>query len=81
MATINPADTNAAKSVAGKAAADLVQPGMLVGLGTGSTASFFIDHLIERNKRENLRIAAVATSERSALLASRGGSESVISMS
>lgn len=73
MPTINPADTDAAKSAAGKAAANLVQPGMLVGLGTGSTAEHFIHHLIERDKKEKLRIAAVATSERSALQAARGG--------
>lgn len=73
MATINPADTEAAKSAAGKAAADLVQPGMLVGLGTGSTAAYFIDFLIERVRHENLHINAVATSDRSAERAMRGG--------
>lgn len=39
--------TKIAKEAAGKAAASLVQPGMIVGLGTGSTAAFFITHLGE----------------------------------
>lgn len=73
MATNNPADVEAAKNAAGKAAADLVQPKMLVGLGTGSTSAYFIKHLIERDKKEHLHIAAVATSERSALQAGLGG--------
>lgn len=73
MATINPADTDAAKKAAGKAAAALVQPGMVVGLGTGSTAACFIDALIERIQKEKLHFTAVATSERSAQRASAGG--------
>lgn len=73
MTSINPADIETAKSAAGRAAADLIQPGMLVGLGTGSTAAFFIDHLIARDKKENLRVTAVATSEASAQRAANGG--------
>jgi ribose 5-phosphate isomerase A len=53
-----------AKKVAGHTAADLIKSGMLVGLGTGSTAAYFIDHLAERC-REGLKIRAVATSNRS----------------
>ena len=52
------------KQAAGHAAAQFVEAGMLVGLGTGSTASFFIDSLIERC-RQGLTISAVATSEKS----------------
>jgi ribose 5-phosphate isomerase A len=73
MATINPADIDTAKKAAGKAAADLVQSGMVVGLGTGSTASYFIDALIERIKNQKLHISAVATSEQSAVRAVQGG--------
>lgn len=73
MTSINPVDIESAKSAAGKAAAELIQPGMLVGLGTGSTAAQFIDHLITRDKEENLRITAVATSEASAQRAATGG--------
>lgn len=40
------ADTG--KRAAGRAAADLVQPGMRLGLGTGSTVAHFLDRLAER---------------------------------
>lgn len=60
-----------AKEAAGKAAAELVKDGMLVGLGTGSTAAFFIDELIERC-RQGLKITAVATSIKSQDLARSG---------
>lgn len=61
-----------AKDAAGKAAAELVQDGMLVGLGTGTTASFFIKHLIDRCQ-QGLKITAVATSKRSKEMAEAGG--------
>ncbi len=61
-----------AKIAAGKAAAELVQPGMLLGLGTGSTAQCFIDSLIERCK-SGLQVFAVASSERSRKQAEGGG--------
>lgn len=60
------------KQSAGFAAADLIQHGMLVGLGTGSTAAYFIERLIERH-REGLNIQAVASSIRSQDLARKGG--------
>jgi ribose 5-phosphate isomerase A len=60
------------KQAAGHAAAQFVEAGMLVGLGTGSTASFFIDSLIERC-RQGLTISAVATSEKSRQQALAGG--------
>ncbi len=78
-------DTNSlAKKAAGKAAADLVQSGMLVGLGTGTTATYFISSLIERCK-QGLKICAVATSERSVKMAKEGNipladSSSIISI-
>jgi ribose 5-phosphate isomerase A len=59
-----------AKEAAGKAAADLVQNGMTVGLGTGSTVAFFISRLAERCK-EGLKIQTVATSTRSHELAKK----------
>jgi ribose 5-phosphate isomerase A len=49
------------KKVAAVAAADEVKDGMLVGLGTGSTAAFLIDEL-GRRFRQGLRFRAVATS-------------------
>lgn len=62
-----------AKKAAGRAAADLIQTGMSVGLGTGSTAAFFIERLIERCRDEALKITAFPTSDRSAKQALDGG--------
>jgi len=56
----------AAKKAAGHAGAMLVQSGMLIGLGTGSTAAFFIKALGRRCREEGLKIRAIATSQRSA---------------
>lgn len=63
---------NLAKQAVGKAAADLIEDGMALGLGTGSTAACFIDSLIERC-RKGLNVTAVATSERSRKQAQEGG--------
>jgi ribose 5-phosphate isomerase A len=52
------------KRIAAEAAVAEIAPGMLVGLGTGSTARFAIDAL-GRRVREGLAIRAVATSEAS----------------
>ncbi|HUB49091.1 MAG TPA: ribose-5-phosphate isomerase RpiA [Acetobacteraceae bacterium] len=60
------------KRVAAEAAVELVQDGMVVGLGTGSTAAFAIDVLAER-VRQGLRITGIPTSERSAKQAQAGG--------
>ena len=60
------------KKQAAVEAALLIEDGMVVGLGTGSTAMFLIDALAER-VREGLRIDAIATSERSAEQARAGG--------
>lgn len=56
----------------GHQAALLVEDGMLVGLGTGSTASCLIDSLITRC-REGLKITAVSSSNRSLQQAKEGG--------
>lgn len=50
------------KKMAGIKAADLIQNGMTIGLGTGSTAAYMIDRLGERLQKENLSITAVSTS-------------------
>jgi ribose 5-phosphate isomerase A len=55
----------AAKQVAGRAAAQLVQDGMLVGLGTGSTVRYLVDALGER-VAAGLRFTGVPTSEATA---------------
>ncbi|HEV7736292.1 MAG TPA: ribose-5-phosphate isomerase RpiA [Chlamydiales bacterium] len=63
-----------AKRAAGREAAKWIEPGMIVGLGTGSTATYFIESLIERVKK-GLKIQAVASSHESAELARDGGIE------
>lgn len=62
----------AIKNDVGLAAAALVEPGMVVGLGTGSTASFFVKHLIERC-RQGLKIHAIASSQAISAQAAKGG--------
>lgn len=63
---------DAGKRNAGRAAAELVETGMRVGLGTGSTAFYFVERLGERIL-EGLRIEGVPTSERTAEQARRVG--------
>jgi ribose 5-phosphate isomerase A len=69
-------DRKAARDVqkrsAAEAAAALVEDGMVVGLGTGSTAWFAIEALIRR-VRDGLNILGIATSERSDAQARAGG--------
>lgn len=69
---LNLMSQEAIKRNLGKHAASLVKDGMLVGLGTGSTAVFFIESLCERC-RNGLKIKAVSSSKRSAELAKAGG--------
>ncbi|MDO4670355.1 MAG: ribose-5-phosphate isomerase RpiA [Aerococcus sp.] len=57
------------KEKVGRQAATLVKDGMKVGIGSGSTARFFIEALAERVKAENLALRLVATSEESKTLA------------
>jgi len=53
------------KEAAGIQAADIIQPGMVLGLGTGSTVSFFLEALGARfNSGELPGIAGVPTSLR-----------------
>ena len=51
-----------AKKAAGEAAADLVESGMVVGLGTGSTVAWTIKRLGERTREEGLEFLGVPTS-------------------
>ena len=44
-------------------AAKYVQDGMLVGLGTGSTANYFIEELARRQAEENLKVTTIASSQ------------------
>ena len=50
------------KKLAGIKAAEFVQSGMIVGLGTGSTAYYFVEEIGRRIKEEGLKITAVTTS-------------------
>ena len=58
-------DADLQKRTAGEAAAELVETGMVVGLGTGSTAAWFVTALAARG----LDIRGVPTSEATANLA------------
>ncbi len=62
------------KSAAAQRALGFVEPGMRLGLGTGSTSELFVRALGDR-VRNGLEIAAVATSERIAGLARGVGIE------
>ncbi len=65
-------DVEDAKRAAGEAAADLVEDGMTLGLGTGSTARWFIA-AVGRRVREGMRLRGVPTSKASEALAIEEG--------
>jgi ribose 5-phosphate isomerase A len=67
------ADVERAKRAAAERAVTLVEPGMTVGLGTGSTAAHFVELLAARAAAEALDLACVATSEATAALATARG--------
>jgi ribose 5-phosphate isomerase A len=58
-------DRDALKRAAAEAAVKLVRDGMVIGLGTGSTATFAIEALGRRH-REGLQFLGIPTSERTA---------------
>jgi ribose 5-phosphate isomerase A len=59
------ANRDALKRAAAEAAVELVQDGMVVGLGTGSTAAFAVEALARRH-RQGLRFLGIPTSARTA---------------
>ena len=67
-----PAEVEAQKQAAAERALELVKPGTVVGLGTGSTARYFIEGLA-RQVRNGLKVRAVATSQESRAQAEAGG--------
>ena len=71
MATVH-AEVESHKRSAAERAVELVRPGMIVGLGTGSTARYFIDGL-GRKVADGLKVLAVATSDESGRLAKAAG--------
>jgi ribose 5-phosphate isomerase A len=60
------------KRAAAETAVAMVEDGMVIGLGTGSTARYAIEALIRR-VHGGLRVRAIPTSERSAAQARAGG--------
>lgn len=62
-----------AKFVAAKRAADMVEEGMRVGLGTGSTAAWLVRCLGEMVREQGVHFTAVPTSARTAELAREVG--------
>ena len=65
--------SDAAKQAAGKRAAVLVESGMKVGLGTGSTAAIVIEELGRRIREEGLDIVGTPTSMSAERLARAAG--------
>jgi len=67
-------DRDALKRAAAEAAVGLVEDGMIVGLGTGSTAAFAVEALARRH-RQGLRFLGIPTSEKTADQARAAGIE------
>lgn len=61
--------TDAAKDAAARAAVALVEDGMRLGLGSGSTAAIMVHRLAERARAEGLRLRCAATSRATCELA------------
>lgn len=66
---MNPSDQDRCKRAAAEAAAALIEDGMVLGLGTGSTAAFFIEALGHRLAQDGLRITGIPSSRRTEDLA------------
>src|SRR5260370_6754294 len=66
------AEGEAQKLAAAERALELVKPGTITGLGTGSTARYFIEALAKK-VRNGLKVQAVATSAESRRQAEAGG--------
>lgn len=66
------AERDSLKRAAAESAVELVQDGMVVGLGTGSTAAFAVEALARRHQ-QGLRFVGIPTSERTAARARDAG--------
>ena len=64
-------DLDNLKRQAAEHAVQQVQPGMVLGLGTGSTAHYFVQALAARMKAENFTVTGVPTSSQTASLATQ----------
>lgn len=62
-------DSDKAKYISAKHALGLIKDGMRIGLGTGSTASWFIVLLAELIRKDDLKILATSTSSQTRILA------------
>jgi ribose 5-phosphate isomerase A len=63
---MDPLEQNRWKKAAAEAAAKLVEDGMVLGLGTGSTAAYFVSAIGRRLAEDGLRITGIPTSEHTA---------------
>ncbi len=61
------------KEAAGKSVAGLIEDGMVIGLGTGTTIAHAINYLGDRIKTEEISISGIPTSHQSMLLAIKNG--------
>jgi len=66
-------DPQALKREAAAKALELVEKGMVLGLGSGSTAIAFVGLLAERIKKETLNLTCIATSEQTRQFAEQHG--------
>lgn len=64
-------EQSAWKRAAAEAAVKLIEDGMVLGLGTGSTAAIFMEALARGISQNNLRVSGIPTSEQTAELARR----------
>lgn len=70
---MNVAEQNEWKKAAAEAAAALVEDGMVLGLGTGSTANLFLEALGRRLAADGLRVTGIPTSRQTEELARASG--------
>jgi ribose 5-phosphate isomerase A len=74
MRKISKTDTQTSSKInAAKKALDFVKDGMIIGLGSGSTAAYFIEFLGEKIKKEKLDIIGIPTSVESKNLGKKFG--------
>lgn len=66
-------DRETAKKAAGHRAANLVEDGARIGLGTGSTARYALEEIARRIQEEGLQVVGTATSSSSERMARRLG--------
>lgn len=70
---MNTMTAESSKQAAGQAAASLVEDGMVLGLGTGSTVAHFLLAVARRISSEGLKVTGVPTSEATAAEARKLG--------